>query len=177
MDNNRLTSHDRTCHARAGEGPHQLMLGTVAVSRLLGGDQTGDALSLVELIGAPGSGPGPHLDPWRESFYVLDGELTFRLGETGGVRTLIARPGDAVSIPQGIGHAFTVTSAAPARYLIASTPAGIDAFFADAGNAIPRAMLPSEPVPVDRDRLQAAFAKHRLSPYSFPAECAEAGVE
>jgi quercetin dioxygenase-like cupin family protein len=152
------------------------MLGTVAVSRLLGGDQTGNALSLVELIGAPGSGPGPHLDPWRESFYVLDGELTFRFEQRGAVRTLVARRGDAVSIPQGVGHAFSVTSAAPARYLIASTPAGIDAFFADAGEAIPNAALPSEQPPVDVARLRAAFARHGLAAYSFSVEAAESST-
>lgn len=146
------------------------MLGTVAVSRLLGGDETAGSLSLVELIGAPGSGPGPHLDSWRESFYVLDGELTFRVEDDGAVRTLVARRGDAVSIPQGVGHAFSVTSATPARYLIASTPAGIDAFFADAGDAIPEAVLPANPPPFDRERLRAAFAKYNLSPYRFSTD-------
>jgi len=91
MNTNYFTSNDRTSYTAAGTGPHHLMLGRVAVSRLLGGAETGGALSLVELIGAPGSGPGPHLDPWRESFYVLDGELTFRFEEDGAVRTLIAR--------------------------------------------------------------------------------------
>jgi quercetin dioxygenase-like cupin family protein len=176
MDTNHRPAHDRTSRTRAGDGPHYLMLGSVAISTLLGGAHTGGALSLVELIGAPGSGPGPHLDPWRESFYVLDGELTFRIEEDGAVSTLVARRGDAVSIPRGIGHAFSVTSAAPARYLIASTPAGIDAFFADAGTAIPEARLPSEPPPVDRERLHAAFVKHRLSPYRFAAESAGSGT-
>jgi quercetin dioxygenase-like cupin family protein len=151
------------------------MLGSVAASPLLGHNQMSDALSLVELIGAPGSGPGPHLDPWRESFYILDGELTFRLEEDGVVKTLVARRGDALSIPRGVGHAFSVTSAEPARYLIASTPAGIGEFFADAGEAIPAARLPSEPPPFDRERLRAAFAKHRLSPYSFSTESAQSG--
>jgi quercetin dioxygenase-like cupin family protein len=146
------------------------MLGTVVVSTLLGRAETNETLSLVELIGAPGSGPGPHLDPWRESFYVLAGELTFRFEENGAVRSLVARGGDAVSIPQGIGHAFSVTSATPARYLIASTPAGIDAFFADAGEPIAEAALPADAPPFDRDRLRAAFVKHRLTPYSFPNE-------
>jgi quercetin dioxygenase-like cupin family protein len=170
MDSNRTTSFDRISHSRAGRGPHYLMLGSVAVTILLGSQETGQTLSLVELIGAPGSGPGPHLDPWRESFYVLDGELTFRFEEDGTVRTVVAHRGEAVSIPQGVGHAFTVTSDGPARYLIASAPAGIDAFFADAGEAIAQARLPSEPSPFDRERLHAAFAKHRLSPYTFPAE-------
>jgi quercetin dioxygenase-like cupin family protein len=169
-----LTSNHRTSHTRAGDGPHHLMLGSVAVSRLVGGNQTGGELSLVELIGAPGSGPGPHLDPWRESFYVLDGELTFRYEEGSAVRTLIARRGDAVSIPQGVGHAFSVTSAGPARYLIASTPAGIDAFFADAGEPTARGALPNEALPFDRERLRVAFAKHGLSGYSFATPPADA---
>jgi quercetin dioxygenase-like cupin family protein len=143
------------------------MLGTVAVSTLLAGKHTGGSLSVVELIGVPGSGPGPHLDPWRESFYVLDGELTFRFEEDRVVRTIVARRGDAVSIPQGVGHAFSVTSATPARYLIASTPAGIDTFFADAGDPIAEAVVPSNPPPFDRERLRAAFAKHKLTPFTF----------
>lgn len=177
MQTNHCTTNDRTLHTVAGAGPHHLMLGTVAVTTLLGGTATHGALSLVELIGAPASGPGPHLDPWQESFYVLDGELTFRVEENGGVRTLVARRGDAVSIPQGVGHAFTVTSASAARYLIASTPAGIDAFFADAGEPIAHAVVPADRPPFDRERLRDAFVKHGLSPYSFPAERADRGED
>jgi quercetin dioxygenase-like cupin family protein len=173
MHTNTSTTRTRFTHTPAGRGPHHLVIGTVTVSTLLGGDRTAGKMSLVELNGLPGSGPGPHLDPWQESFYVLEGELTFRFAEDGAVRTLVARPGDAVSIPQGIGHAFSVTGPTPARYLIASTPAGIDAFFADAGESIDRATLPTVPSSFDRDRLRAAFAKHGLSAYSFPAARAE----
>lgn len=175
METNHLISNDRTSHTRAGQGPHYLMLGSVAVSRLLGGTETGNTLSFVELIGAPGSGPGPHLDPWRETFYVLVGELTFRVEENGAVRTLTARRGDVVSIPPGVGHAFSVTGATSARYLISSTPAGIDEFFADAGEAMQQAALPNEPPPIDRERLRAAFAKHGLLPYSFAKAPAQSG--
>jgi quercetin dioxygenase-like cupin family protein len=159
-----------TTHTAAGSGPHRLMLGTVTVSRLLGGEQTGGQLSLVELRGLPGSGPGPHVDPWHESFYVLEGELTFRFEQDGAVSTLVAGPGDAVSIPTGVGHAFSVTGGEAARYLILGTPAGIDAFFADAGQPIQRAELPQEPPGFDRDRLRAAFAEHGLTPYDFPGQ-------
>ena len=157
-----------TTHTPAGHGPHHLMLGTVTVSRLLGSEETGGALSLVALTGLPGSGPGPHLDPWQESFYVLEGELTFRHERDGAVHTVVAGAGDAVSIPPGAGHAFSVSSTEPARYLIISTPAGIDTFFADAGEPIERPELPSEPPAVDRERLLAAFAAHGLTPYDFP---------
>jgi quercetin dioxygenase-like cupin family protein len=147
-----------------------LVIGSVTVSHLLGGADTGGQLSLVELSGLPGSGPGAHIDPWRETFYVLEGELTFRFEQDGAVEAVVAGRGDAVTIPVGVGHAFRVTSAGPSRYLIASTAAGIENFFADAGEPIERAELPSEPLAFDRERLLAAFAKHGNQPYSFPAE-------
>jgi quercetin dioxygenase-like cupin family protein len=162
--------HTHTTHHAAASGPHHLMLGTVTVSRLLGGDETAGEIALMELRGLPGSGPGAHVDPWRESFYVLEGELTFSVEEDGVVRELRAGPGDAVSIPPGVGHAFTVAGEAPARYLMVGSPAGIDAFFADAGEPIARPDLPEEPRPFDREQLLAAFAKHELrTDYSFPA--------
>jgi quercetin dioxygenase-like cupin family protein len=174
MNTNHSTSTDRTVHTLAGRGPHHLMIGSVAVSTMIGGAETSGEFSLVELVGAPGSGPGPHIDPWRESFYVLDGDLTFQVEQDGAARTIVARRGDAVSIPSGVGHAFRVSSAEPARYLIASSPAGIDAFFADAGEPIDAPIVPSETAPFDRERLRTAFAKYGLSPYRFPAEPAGA---
>jgi quercetin dioxygenase-like cupin family protein len=157
-------------HTTAGSGPHQLMLGTVTVSRLLGTAETGGQFSLVQLTGLPGSGPGPHIDAWRETFYVLEGELTFRYEQDARVHSTVAGPGDAVTIPTGAGHAFNVTSAEPARYLILSSPAGIDAFFADAGEPLDRPFLPSEPPAFDRDKLLAAFAKYGATRYEFPPE-------
>jgi quercetin dioxygenase-like cupin family protein len=149
-----------TTHTKAGSGPHHLLLGTVAVSRLLGAEETDGAFGLLELEGLPGSGPGAHVDPWRESFYVLDGELTFRV-EDGEV---VAGRGDAVSIPSGLVHSFSVSSAETARYLILCAPAGLEAFFADAGEPLERAGLPADPPPFDRARLLAAFEKHGLTP-------------
>jgi quercetin dioxygenase-like cupin family protein len=160
-----------TSHTPAGHGPHQLVIGSVTVSRLLGAEETGGEFSLVELTGLPGSGPGPHIDAWRESFYVLEGELTFRYERDGAVHSVVAGPGDAVTIPTGVGHAFSVTSPEPARYLIIGSPAGIDAFFADAGEAIPAPVLPDadEPPAFDRERLVKAFEKYGAARYDFPA--------
>lgn len=166
---------DHVTHTPAGRGPHQLMLGTVTVSRLLGGEETDGEFSLVELSGLPGSGPGPHIDAWRESFYVLAGELTFRYERDGAVHSAVAGPGDTVTIPTGVGHAFSVTSPEPARYLILGTPAGIDAFFADAGDAIDEPVLPGEPPAFDRERLRAAFAKHGARHCDFPMTEARPG--
>lgn len=64
----------------------------------------------------------------------------------------------------------SVTGPESARYLIISTSAGIDTFFADAGEPIEHAELPSEPLAFDRERLLAAFAKHGNQPHQFPAK-------
>jgi quercetin dioxygenase-like cupin family protein len=164
---------NHTTHVPAGSGPHQLVIGSVVVSRLLGGEETDNQLSLVDLKGLPGSGPGAHMDPWCETFYVLEGELTFRFEQDDAVSSVVAEPGDAVTIPAGVPHAFSVTGSEPARYLIIGTAAGIDSFFADAGEPVESASLPHEPLPFDRDRLRAAFAKHGLIPHTFPAEHVE----
>jgi quercetin dioxygenase-like cupin family protein len=142
------------------------MLGTDVTSRLLGGDQTDEELALVEATAPPGGGPGPHVDPWRESFYVLHGELTFEVHDDAGSRQFAARPGDAVSIPCGAGHAFKITGTEQARFLVFSAPAGIERFFADAGEALAEPTPPSEPCAPDRDRLLAAFAAHGLQPFT-----------
>jgi uncharacterized cupin superfamily protein len=101
---------------------------------------------------------------------VLEGALTFRYEADGAVHEAGAGPGDAVTIPAGVGHAFSVSSADPARYLIIGTPAGIDAFFADAGEAIDEPVLPGAPAPFDRERLVAAFEKYDAAHYAFPAQ-------
>jgi quercetin dioxygenase-like cupin family protein len=163
-----MTEH--FAHTPAGRGPHHLMLGTVTVSRLLGGAETDGKLALLELTGLPGSGPGAHVDPWRESFYVLEGELTFRFEEDGSVHTAVARAGDAVSISPGVGHAFSVSGPDRARYLMVGTGAGIEDFFADAGEPMAEPALDAARA-FDRERLLAAFAKHGLrTDYAFPAE-------
>lgn len=159
-------------HHPAGTGPHHLMLGTHVTSRLLGGDQTDEELALVEATAPPGGGPGLHIDPWRESFYVLDGELTFEVHDDAGRHRFAARPGDAVSIPCGAGHAFKITGTDQARFLVFSAPAGIERFFADAGEALAEPAPPAEPRAPDRDRLLAAFAAHGLQPFTphLPAD-------
>lgn len=153
-----------TAVARAGNGPHHLILGDVVASRVFGGDGTGGQLSLLELRGLPRSGPGRHIDPWRETIYVLDGELSFQVDEEGDIRDYILGPGDAISVPAGVGHSFSVIGPDPGRYLIVGTAAGLDRFFADAGERVEHGILPSEAQPFDRDRLRAAFTKHAKPP-------------
>jgi quercetin dioxygenase-like cupin family protein len=111
------------------------LLGNVICTVMLSGNDTDGQIGLVEIFCPQGAGPGPHTDPWRESFYVIEGEIEFMIESEGLLKPRIANAGDSVSIPAGLGHAFRADSQS-ARALIISAPAGLEAFFADAGEPL-----------------------------------------
>jgi quercetin dioxygenase-like cupin family protein len=142
-------------------GERNLMLGSVVCSTKLAGRATGDELAMIE-VGCPrGTGPGPHTDPWRESFFVLEGEFEFQLERDGRLQPVTAGPGAAVSIPAGVGHAFKAVSA-QARVLILSVPGGLDRFFAEAGEPIIGTAAPETQRPFDRPRFEAATDRFQV---------------
>jgi quercetin dioxygenase-like cupin family protein len=75
---------------------------------------------------AGGPSPPAHLHPRHvESFYVLEGELTFRANG----REIRAEAGAWVQIPPGVPHTFAFTGDGPARFLDLHTPScGYGAF-------------------------------------------------
>jgi quercetin dioxygenase-like cupin family protein len=98
------------------------------------GAETGGAYALWEALVPPGGGPPPHLHTREvEGFYVLEGEMTFLLGETKHV----AGPGVHVSVPLRTVHSFVNESAAPARMLIMVAPAGLEEMFFEVGVPLP----------------------------------------
>lgn len=92
----------------------------------LRGDQTRGALTAFENVIAPGDGPPLHVHANEdEAWYVLDGELRFRLGE----EIAAAPSGSFVFVPRGTPHCFQNTGATPARILVLFTPSGMERFF------------------------------------------------
>ena len=79
-----------------------------------------EAIGIAEFSAAPdGRTPPPHRHPRHvESFYVLEGELTFTIGE----RELHAPAGSWVQVPAGVAHTFAFTGNEPARILDLHTP-------------------------------------------------------
>jgi len=113
------------------------------------GEQTGGSYSLAEARVLPGGGPPPHIHHREdESFFILEGEVTFHLG----AQRVVARAGSFLLGPRGIPHAFKNESQAPARMLIQVSPAGFERFMA--GFATPVASYDSPPVPVTPADLQ-----------------------
>ena len=101
-----------------GPGDHYTFLVT--------GQESGGAYFAMEALVPPGGGPPPHVHTREdETFYVLEGEIEFLLGE----ETVTAGPGDFVNVPRGAVHCFKNTGAQTARLLLTFTPAGIERFF------------------------------------------------
>jgi mannose-6-phosphate isomerase-like protein (cupin superfamily) len=71
--------------------------------------------------GAPGPDPHVHAEE-DDCFYVLEGELTFLVGES----EVPAPAGTFVLVPPGNHHGFSNRSEEPARVLNIHAPAGFD---------------------------------------------------
>jgi quercetin dioxygenase-like cupin family protein len=90
------------------------------------GEQTAGALTLFENVIAPGDGPPLHTHAGEdESWYVLEGELRFRLGD----EVADAPSGSFVFVPRGTEHCFQNVGDAPARIIVLFTPSGMERFF------------------------------------------------
>ena len=94
---------------------------------LLRGEHSESAIALVEST-MPAGAPGPplHSHAFDEAFYVLDGELTFQLGD----EQTTAEAGELVFAHRGVPHTVANLTDAPARYLLVLTPAGFEREFA-----------------------------------------------
>lgn len=95
---------------------------TVAVR----GEETGDGLTVLETIAAPGEGPPFHTHALEdECLVVLDGAMRFRLRDD----VEDAPAGSLVYVPRGVPHTWENVGAVPARMLVLFTPAGMERFF------------------------------------------------
>jgi quercetin dioxygenase-like cupin family protein len=90
---------------------------------LLRSEESDGQLAIVELSGR--GRPSLHHHDFDETFYVLEGKLTFRLGDDVFIRTA----GELVFVPRGVAHTYANLSGAPARVLLAITPAGFERYF------------------------------------------------
>ena len=89
------------------------------------GDSHGRIAVMDNTIPTGVKGPPLHHHDFDEAFYVLEGELTFRLGD----ESLTRRAGELAFAARGAHHTFANPSAADARTLIICTPAGFERYF------------------------------------------------
>src|SRR5829696_5724250 len=93
------------------------------------GKETGGRYTLIEVLGQEG-----------EALWILEGELTFQVGE----ETIKASPGSFLFGPKGIPHGFTVDSG-PARMLFVLSPAGFEEFIYATSEPAKERTLPPPP--------------------------------
>ncbi len=141
--------------SRRGEGQAYWFLNALSIVRL-SGQQTGGSFALIEETLPAGRATPYHLHHKEdETFYVLEGELTF-VGESKRIRGVA---GATIFLPRGQAHGFRADTAA--KILILTTPAGFDEFVAEAGEPAPALELP-EPREPDIARLTKLAAKYSI---------------
>jgi quercetin dioxygenase-like cupin family protein len=90
------------------------------------GEQTNGTLTALENVIAPNDGPPLHTHAAEdEAWYVIEGDLRFRLGE----EVADAPAGSFVFVPRGVPHCFQNAGTEPARILVLFTPSGMERFF------------------------------------------------
>jgi mannose-6-phosphate isomerase-like protein (cupin superfamily) len=141
---------------KRGQGQSVWSLGGRFTLKLSG--DTGGGFALVEALAFRTTEPPLHIHHHEdEAWYILDGRMTFYVGEAA----LEAGPGDFVYAPRGIAHTFTV-DVEPTRVLVFASPAGFERFAVELGqpatsDAPPKAL--SMPGP---DVLGPVAARYRI---------------
>jgi quercetin dioxygenase-like cupin family protein len=124
------------------------------------GEQTGGTLGLIDQVVPPGAGSPWHLHHNEdESFYVIEGEVLFIIGEEQ--QRITAGPGTFVFGPRNIPHGFRNDSSAPARMLLQVTPAGFEQFALTLSQSAPESGF-GPAGPPDMERLMAEAAKYNI---------------
>jgi quercetin dioxygenase-like cupin family protein len=94
------------------------------------GEETADRYATWEAIVPPGGGPPPHIHSREEeSFYILEGEITFTVGE----EKTVATQGMFANMPVGSLHSFKNNTDKTARMILSVAPAGLEKMFFDVG--------------------------------------------
>jgi quercetin dioxygenase-like cupin family protein len=124
-------------------------------------EETRGQFALIEQVGRKGNVPPRHLHHHEdEAFYLLEGEMTFLVGE----QTIKATPGMMIFAPRGIAHSFTIDTD-QVRFLVLITPGGFEAFFGACG--VPAAAMT---LPPSADVSASEIQKTRALVPSFGVE-------
>ena len=117
------------------------------------GDDTNGKYALLEAIVPPGGGPPPHVHSREEEgFYILEGEITFQIGE----KRIVATAGMFANMPVGTPHSFKNESIAPAKMLISVAPAGLEKMFFEFG--VPLAEGATTALPPTKEEIEKLLA-------------------
>jgi mannose-6-phosphate isomerase-like protein (cupin superfamily) len=136
-----------------GEGEARWWLGSLATIKATG-RETGGLYTLVEVLEPEGGGGPLHVHHREdEGFWIMEGELTFRIGD----QTLKAGPGSFVFGPRGVPHSYRV-DAGPARILYILSPSGFEEFIHASSEPATSLTLPPSPEDPPNETEMASLA-------------------
>jgi quercetin dioxygenase-like cupin family protein len=149
----------RTYGLREGEGKARWWLGGLSTIKAAG-KETGGRYTLVEVFEPQGVEVPVHVHHREdEAFYVLEGQMTFYVGE----ETLKAAPGTFVFGPREVPHAYTI-DVGPARFLMLCSPAGFEDFIEETSEPAKALTLPPQseapPEEAEMEQLAALAARY-----------------
>ena len=125
---------------------------------LAAAEDTQGRFALIEAVARRGNDPPPHIHHREEeTFYVLEGEMTFSVGG----QTIKDTPGTMVCLPRDVAHSFVIDSE-QLRMLILLTPAGFEGWFKEFSVSAPAIKLPpaDEPAYGDVQRMLEAAPRY-----------------
>jgi mannose-6-phosphate isomerase-like protein (cupin superfamily) len=125
-----------------GEGEALWWMGGLATIKATA-EHTGGRYTLVEILVPefPMEESLLHVHHFEdEGFYILEGELTFYVGD----QTIKAQPGSFLFGPKDVPHAFSVDSG-PARLLFILSPAGMEGLIREMGEPARSLSIPPPP--------------------------------
>lgn len=155
-----MTSPLEIAAAHQGQGRAYWFLNALSIIKL-SGEQTGGTFALIEELMPAGRGSPYHLHHREEeTFYVLEGELTFYSGS----EKIKGTAGSTIFLPRKIPHGFRADT--PSKILILTSPAGFDQFVAEGGEPALELVLPKprEPDFAALTRLAAKYEIDILGP-------------
>ncbi len=129
------------------------------------GETTNGQYSLLEELCLKDSGPPPHTHTQLETFYILEGEITFLIGG----KTMKGEAGFYVAVPPGTVHSFRVDSDT-ARILNSYVPAGFERTITELGEPAPVRTLPPKgcPMKADMGKVRQLMAEVGMKPVNEP---------
>ena len=153
----------------AGEGLADVWWKTGRITVKVAGSETGNAFSQIEVDDPRGGGTPLHVHHDEdETFYILEGELTFLVGD----KRIDVAAGDFLFAPRDIPHAYVVRSER-SRLLSTISPAGIEQLFVSLGVPVTSAEPPTDTVMPPMPEMARLFAAHGAEILGPPPSLAE----
>jgi quercetin dioxygenase-like cupin family protein len=92
-------------------------------------------------------------------FYVLEGEITFQVGD----EQVVAKAGTYANMPVGTPHSFKNESGQPAKMLVTVAPAGLERMFFEVGVPLAEGATTAKPPAEDEiEKLLAIVPKYGI---------------